>query len=224
MRRRQLIIFAKAPVLGRVKSRLARGIGPSAALAFYRRTLTVLIRRVARDRRWQTVLAVAPDAAARRGRLWPGRCARRAQGSGDLGARMARMFRTSARGPVAIVGADIPDLGARHVARAFRALGSADAVLGPAGDGGYWLIGLRRGPVPRNLFDPVRWSSEHALADTLANLRGRQVRLLERLDDVDDANDWRRWKACASARGRQPGQFRARTPMLDELGELRVDR
>jgi rSAM/selenodomain-associated transferase 1 len=187
MMRRVLIIFAKAPELGRVKSRLARGIGPAAALGFYRRTLAAVARRLAADRRWQTVLAVTPDRAALPGRRWPRRLVRRPQGGGDLGARMARAFRAAPKGQIVIVGADIPEIGVAHVAHAFAALGSADIVLGPASDGGYWLIGAKGAARAADMFAQVRWSTEHALADTRANLSGRRVALVDVLDDVDDA-------------------------------------
>ena len=74
---------------------------------------------------------------------------------------------------------------------AFDALGDADAVLGPAEDGGYWLIGLKRSPrrKPIRLFEGVRWSTEHALADTEAGLAGLRIARLETLRDVDDARD-----------------------------------
>ena len=186
MTRRTLVIFAKAPALGRVKSRLARGIGPCAALAFYRRTLAELLQRVGPDRRWRTILAVTPDHAARHRRRWPLDIARRGQGSGDLGARMGRAFRLLPRGQVVIVGADIPDIDAGHIARAFKALGTADVVLGPARDGGYWLIGARGTARRADLFARVRWSTKHALADTRANLDGRRVAFLDVLDDIDD--------------------------------------
>jgi uncharacterized protein len=139
--RRRLVIFAKAPALGRVKSRLARGIGAGAALAFYRRTLATLLRRVGADRRWSTVLAVTPDRSAGNVRLWPMRLKRQKQRAGDLGRRMGRVFRARPKGALVIIGADIPDITARHIERAFRALGTADVVLGAAPDGGYWLIG-----------------------------------------------------------------------------------
>ncbi|MGH6660397.1 MAG: DUF2064 domain-containing protein, partial [Rhodospirillales bacterium] len=74
------------------------------------------------------------------------------------------------------------------------ALGRADAVFGPAADGGYWLVGLRRRPRRLRLFEGVRWSSEHALADTLANLGGRPHVLLETLEDVDDGAAYQRWR------------------------------
>ncbi|MBI3452926.1 MAG: TIGR04282 family arsenosugar biosynthesis glycosyltransferase [Rhodospirillales bacterium] len=201
MRRRQyLIVFAKAPALGRVKTRLARGIGAGAALAFYRRTLARLLRRAGRDGRWRTVLAVAPDGAARNGRLWPMKLPRVGQGGGDLGARMGRVFRDFPPGPAVIVGADIPDVTAAHVARAFAALGRSDAVFGAARDGGYWLIGLRRGPRLGHIFDNVRWSTGGALDDTLANLRGRRIAFVDTLDDIDDAAAYRRWRAAAHER------------------------
>src|SRR5581483_9181741 len=163
--KRQLVIFARELRRGRVKRRLAAGIGEAATLAFYRRCLARLLRRVGRDTRWQTVLAVTPDGAARRARAWPLRLRRLRQGPGDLGQRMGRALRRGPPGAVCIVGADIPDVAATHVWRAFRALARADVVLGPAADGGYWLVGARGRARHADLFADVRWSSAHALAD-----------------------------------------------------------
>jgi rSAM/selenodomain-associated transferase 1 len=206
MIRRTLVIFAKAPALGRVKSRLARGIGQAAALAFYRRTLAEMLRRVARDARWRTIVAVTPDRAARCGRRWPRRLACRAQGDGDLGARMARAFRNLPKGQVVIVGADIPELEATHVARAFAALGEADIVLGPARDGGYWLIGAKGAARDADMFARVRWSTAHALADTRANLNARRVALLDVLDDIDDPQAYARFLRRGGFRGCAAGK------------------
>jgi len=201
---RQVVVFVKAPRLGQVKSRLAAGIGGVAALRFYRETTGRIVRMLARDARWRTVLAVTP-LGARHGGSWPARTRRLDQGSGDLGQRMARAFHSRGRGPVVIVGSDIPDLTARQVWAAFRALGDADAVLGPARDGGYWLIGLKRSrPVPAGLFVGVRWSSPHALADTRASLPRRySVRLLEMLEDVDDRESHARWRAAEALKKRR---------------------
>lgn len=183
MRGDAVIVFARAPRLGAVKRRLARGIGALPALRFYRNQLATLLRRLARDRRWRTVLAVTPDRAGAR---WPVRLPRLPQGRGDLGARMQRALSRHRR--AVLVGSDIPGLGPADIAGAFRALGRADAVFGPAEDGGYWLVGL--GPRrPVRPFAAVRWSTEHALADTLANFRGRRLALLRRLRDVDTAAD-----------------------------------
>jgi rSAM/selenodomain-associated transferase 1 len=191
--RRTLVIFARAPELGRVKSRLARGIGQMAALTFYRQVLTTVSRRLVADRRWQTVLAVTPDRATRPGRRWPQPLARQPQGGGDLGARMARAFRAAPKGQIVIVGADIPEISVAHVAHAFAALDDADIVLGPARDGGYWLIGAKGAARAVNMFAQVRWSTKHALADTRANLNGRRVALVDVLDDVDDARAYARF-------------------------------
>ena len=177
-----VIVFARAPRLGAVKRRLARGIGAMAALRFYRAQLAATLRE-ARDPRWQLVLAATPDRTRTR---WPARVPRRSQGHGDLGARMLRALSRYRR--AVLVGSDIPGLTRDDLAAAFRALGRADAVFGPAEDGGYWLVGF--GPRrPANPFAGVRWSTRHALADTLTNFRGRRIALLRRLRDVDTAAD-----------------------------------
>ncbi|HXA22481.1 MAG TPA: TIGR04282 family arsenosugar biosynthesis glycosyltransferase [Acetobacteraceae bacterium] len=183
-----VVVFARAPRLGAVKRRLAREIGARAALRFHLATLTRLTRALTADRRYRTVLAITPDRSRLR---LPVRVARMPQGSGHLGIRMHRAFRRFPRGRVALIGCDIPDAGPADVLAAFRALGSAQAAFGPAVDGGYWLVALspRR---PARPFAAVRWSSEHALADTLMNFVGRRVAMLRTLHDVDTADDLRR--------------------------------
>ncbi|MGR3802757.1 TIGR04282 family arsenosugar biosynthesis glycosyltransferase [Marinibacterium profundimaris] len=179
--------MVKLPRPGRVKTRLARDIGRVPATWWFRHQVARLLRRL-RDPRWDIVLAVAPDAEGLRARAWPADLPRRAQGRGDLGARMARQLR-AAPGPVCLVGADIPGITRAHVARAFRALRSNDMVFGPAPDGGYWLIGRSARPLPPGLFAGVRWSTEHALADTLRTLPDRRVALVDTLADVDEGSD-----------------------------------
>lgn len=181
-----VVVFARAPRLGAVKRRLAAGIGDRAALRFHAGTLDRLTRDLHRDRRFATHVAVTPAGA--RGRIGDPRAARFAQGSGDLGRRMDAACRRFPRARVAIVGCDIPDVTPRDLALAFRALGRADAAFGPAADGGYWLVAMspRR---PSRPFAHVRWSTENALSDTLANFRRRRVALLRTLRDVDVAAD-----------------------------------
>ncbi len=180
-----VVVFARAPRLGTVKRRLARGIGDRAALRFHRETLIALLRDLRRDRRFRTVLAMTPDNAGDR---LPVRVPRIAQGRGDIGERMDTACRRHPGGNVAIIGSDIPGAGAADVRAAFRALGTHDAVFGPSEDGGFWLIGM--GPRrPSQPFVKARWSTEHALADTLANFRGRRVARLRSLRDVDTACD-----------------------------------
>jgi uncharacterized protein len=180
-----VLVFTRAPRLGTVKRRLARDIGDRAALRFHIATLLRLLRRLQREPRFRIVLALTPDGAKDR---LPVRMLRMDQGRGDVGERMDTACRRFRRGKVAIIGSDIPDATAADLRAAFRALGSHDAVFGPAEDGGYWLVAL--GPRrPAQPFVNARWSTQHALADTLRNFRGRRVALLRTLRDVDTAGD-----------------------------------
>lgn len=188
---RWLVVMAKEPRAGAVKTRLARDIGTVPATRFYRTSLNVLLHRVGYDTRWRTVLAVSPDTSLLAS-VWPVGMARAMQGRGDLGARMQRLFDGLPPGPVVIIGTDIPQITPAHIAAAFHALGDSDAVTGPGEDGGYWLIGLRRSPRIRAIFSGVRWSSPHTFDDTLSNLEGVRVARLETLGDVDDGTSYRR--------------------------------
>jgi len=194
-----LVIMAKSPVQGRVKRRLGRDIGAVAAAGFYRHCLSHVVQRLARDPRWHTVLAVDPDRDVATA-VWPSskRVALLPQGGGDLGCRMQRLFAHLPPGPVVIVGSDIPAIRPAHIAAAFKLLGGADAVLGAARDGGYWLVGLKRSPRLLSPFAGVRWSSAYALADTVANLDGKRVAFAAMLSDVDAAEDYRRERASAA--------------------------
>jgi rSAM/selenodomain-associated transferase 1 len=196
--KRHLVIFARAPQAGRVKRRLASEIGITAAARFYRAILSRQVRRLANDRRWTVWLFVTPDDSLGHP-AWRGVSGPRVhrQGYGDLGQRMTLPFRALPPGPVVLVGSDIPAMRASHIARAFRLLGRHDLVFGPASDGGFWLVGARRiKPTPRRLFAGVRWSTAHALADTLAGIPGEfSTALADALDDVDDARDLRRLAA-----------------------------
>lgn len=196
----QLVVFLRAPQLGMVKSRLGRTIGLSGARQVYTEITRTVLRRVGGDARWRTWLAVTPNRWANRGRFWRGRQARVplgriAQGHGDLGQRMARALAAFPARPVIIIGSDIPGIRGDHIDHAFAALGRCDVVFGPASDGGYWLVGVRPGVSAAHLFDNVRWSGPHALADTIANVPSRQqYLLLETLEDIDDASDLARWR------------------------------
>jgi rSAM/selenodomain-associated transferase 1 len=193
-----LAIMTKAPVCGAVKTRLSRDIGAVAAAALQRTLTAALLREAARDPRFRTALAVSPDAGIHAA-CWDG-APRFGQGRGGLGQRMQRIFDRCGRGPLIIVGADIPFITRDIIAEAFWLLRGADAVFGPAEDGGYWLVGLRRRPKILSPFNKVRWSSPHALADTLNNLRGHRVAFARTLFDIDTAADYRRYVRARSVR------------------------
>ena len=179
---RHLVVFARFPGLGTGKRRLAKDVGDIEAYRFQRATLAALLRRVGRDRRWITWLAVTPD----RSKPWPDWLRIHPQGPGDLGRRMTAVARRLPQGPLVIIGSDIPGISPAMIERAFHMLASCDVVFGPSPDGGYWLVGLRRRPRVMVPFARVRWSSQHALNDTLANLNGASVGFVNTLEDVDD--------------------------------------
>ncbi|MCU4158705.1 TIGR04282 family arsenosugar biosynthesis glycosyltransferase [Acidiphilium sp. AL] len=183
MSRPVVIVFARAPRLGTVKRRLARDIGVREALRFHRNALSRLLRELRDLRGVDVVIAITPNRA--RDDL-ASRYRRIGQGRGDLGARMARAFRTFPRRRVVLIGSDIPGICAADIREGLRKLRGCDAVFGPAMDGGYWLIGMT-GRRPAAPFGNVRWSSSHALDDTIANFAGHRIRYLRHLRDIDDA-------------------------------------
>ena len=201
---RRLVIMVKEPVAGRVKTRLAREVGTATALRFYRANMSAAVRRLATDPRWQTVLSVAP-AAALDSRHLPADMARTPQSDGDIGKRMqkslaAPLGRNTMRapGPVVLIGSDIPAVRPRHIAHAFRLLARNDIVFGPADDGGFWLVGLRRTPRVHDAFPrPVAWSAPDTLAECLDALVGRTVGFVETLSDTDTAADLARLGAAS---------------------------
>ncbi len=181
-----LIIFARVPRFGVGKKRLANEVGPLTALKFQRENLSSLLRRVGKDPRWITWLALTPRA----GEYTPPIPVRKlAQPKGNLGQRMGAIMRHMPPGPALVIGNDIPGILCQDVHQAFQMLRTHDAVLGPAPDGGYWAIGLRRRYHFVDPFANVRWSTEFALDDTLKNMQGLRVGYLRPLRDVDTATD-----------------------------------
>lgn len=179
-------------MLGTVKTRLARTVGDDAALRLYRQ-----LGRIAVDAALQSGAAVrvhhTPDDAGLLVRDWLGnRPTLLGQDSGDLGARMERAFAAAFAEEftrVLIVGSDLPELTVAHLEQAFSALERAPAVLGPAADGGYWLLGLRE-PEP-SVFRRMAWSTPIVLDETRRRLRsaGKDPLLLPVLTDVDQVED-----------------------------------
>ncbi|MEM8647481.1 MAG: TIGR04282 family arsenosugar biosynthesis glycosyltransferase [Pseudomonadota bacterium] len=188
-----LVVMAKAPEAGRVKTRLAREVGAVEATRVYRTILSGTLRRLAPDPRWRTWVSAAPDRAAY-GSIWPASVSVVPQGGGNLGNRMQCVFDRMPPGPVIIIGSDIPNIRPQDIAEGFKALGHHDAVIGPAPDGGYWMVGQRRRPKVLSMFADVRWSGPHAMSDTLANLKGVKVALAAQKADLDTRDDYLAWR------------------------------
>ncbi len=189
-----LLVFVRAPERGRVKTRLAAAIGDGAALRIYRRlaehTLAVA-REFAGDVEVRVHYASAGAGEAVRTWLGDGPIYL-PQAEGDLGVRMRDAFeRAFADGAdrVVIVGSDLPELSAPLLRRAFDLLDGSAAVIGPAQDGGYYLLGLR-GMIGA-VFDGVEWSTPGVLTATLDRLRAADAdpAMLPALADVDTVED-----------------------------------
>ncbi|GAB3634757.1 TIGR04282 family arsenosugar biosynthesis glycosyltransferase [Hymenobacter arcticus] len=194
------MIFAREPVLGRVKTRLAAGIGEAAALAVYRELLALTAAAVRAAQVPATVwLAEAPaEGYPTQARPeWPGLPWRVQPAAGSLGARMAQAFGeafAAGAGRVVVIGTDCPGLSAELLRQAFGQLLSHDLVVGPADDGGYYLLGINE--LQPQLFANKDWSTATVLPDTLADAArlGLRVAQLPTLHDVDSAQDLATWQ------------------------------
>lgn len=206
-KRRRLIVFARVPELGQVKTRLAADLGESPALAIYRSLAehtVALARRVPNcEVEVRYIPADGHDVIAR----WLGTdLLLRPQGAGDLGERMSRAIDEAFQEgltAVAVIGTDCPSLSPDVVERAFERLDNGDIVFGPASDGGYYLIALRAPYAV--LFEDIPWSSSETLRRTLAvaSERGLRTRLLEEHSDIDTGEDWHLWLSRSNQTGDQ---------------------
>ncbi|UPT62742.1 MAG: glycosyltransferase [Hyphomonadaceae bacterium JAD_PAG50586_4] len=187
---RTLVLMARRPILGQGKRRLAAEIGDCAAHRFQRVALGRLLQRLGADPRWRLCLAITPDEPAQ----CPSATFVVGQGEGDLGQRMTRLSARLGPGPLVYIGSDTPDVATADIEAAFEALETSDAVVGPALDGGYWLIGFSQAQRQHLPFKSVRWSTPHARADTVINLSGKRVIMLRELEDVDGGASYRRWR------------------------------
>lgn len=186
-------VFAKAPVAGEVKTRLAAVLGADAAASLHAGLVRHALATAVHARLGPTSLWCLPDA----GHAFFARCAGEfgvrleAQEGADLGERMRRAFERSPA-PLLAIGADCPALRPAHLAAAAAALRGADAVFIPAEDGGYVLVGLAR-PVPA-LFEDIPWGSAAVMARTRERLERARLRWveLEALWDVDRPDDYAR--------------------------------
>ena len=199
---RQLIVMARWPAPGRCKRRLAQDLGAARAAQIQAR-LTVHTLAAAREARQvhglELVLAVEGLGGLAASRWGQALGADRTvlQGRGALGLRMQRQFQRAARegaSKVVLIGSDLPELEASDLSAAFTSLGHCQGVLGPALDGGYWLIGLRR-PEPE-LLAGIAWGGAQVLEQTLAAMarRGLEPELLTRRGDLDWARDLLPWR------------------------------
>jgi hypothetical protein len=200
----RLIVFLKAPRPGTVKTRLAKTLGDRNALDAYEQLVRHLLENLA-DLDGVRLRYTPEDAGAEIARWLKAGWTSSPQGAGDLGARLTRAlaeeFAAGARN-VVIIGSDCPEVTTEDVRAAWAGLRDHEVVLGPARDGGYWLVALR-GAQPE-LFTGIPWSTAEVLSRTLAKAGalGLRVKLLRELTDVDTEAEWREYQARQSRTSR----------------------
>jgi hypothetical protein len=189
----RLLFFIKNPVAGKVKTRLAADVGHQQALAIYRRLLAHTRRQCealeAERRLYYSDFVDAHDE-------WPEALFQKfVQRGDDLGRRMANAFEEALQTPAkaVIIGSDCPGMDTALLQEAFLALEEYDFVLGPAHDGGYYLLGMRH--FRPEVFAGINWSTEEVLPATLAHMAklGASCAMLPTLTDVDHLADWEQW-------------------------------
>jgi rSAM/selenodomain-associated transferase 1 len=194
MKKEVVLVFQKNEVLGKVKTRLAAGMGEHRALEIYRHLiqLTYSVLETVPVPVWTYFSDFIPESthlSVEKSLVQQGQ---------DLGERMANAFaRTFESGmdKVVLIGTDCPTLQPQHLLQAFDALINSDLVLGPATDGGYYLIGMKDGAA--YLFEGIEWSTSQVLSQTLqvASQHGLTTTLLPELDDIDTQEDWQRYSS-----------------------------
>lgn len=189
-----LLIFIKNPVPGNVKTRIARTAGDDEALRIYR-YLSDKARAAALEveaERWlfYSDFIDLQDDWTETGFL------KNIQDEGDLGKRMEQAFRKAfeaGAGKAVIIGSDCPDLTGKILHKAFDELDNTDFVLGPANDGGYYLLGMNA--LEPRLFQNIEWSTPTVCQRTLEKIRaaGKTCALLPVMTDIDTEEDWRKY-------------------------------
>jgi hypothetical protein len=191
-----LLFFVRAPVAGRVKSRLASSLGDDAAVELYQCFVLDLLATIDAGGFPCSIFLHPPDARDSVAAWLGGHRHYRAQTGADLGSRMENAFRAVFASGVAravLLGSDVPDLPGVVIAEAFAALQSHDAVIGPAADGGYYLIGFRSDAFRPEVFRRVAWSTDRVFPETrdLLHRAGSRVQVLRTWQDVDTIDDLR---------------------------------
>lgn len=189
-----LLVFTRNPELGKVKTRLAKGIGEQAALDVYitllKHTENVL-RKINCDKR------VSYSVRVRHNDLWDNVIyQKKAQTGANLGARMQNAFINAFNDDyekVIIIGSDLYDLRPHHLEQAIEALNHNDVAIGPAKDGGYYLLGMKT--LHESVFKNKDWGTNTVLRSTLNDLKGLKIKQLETLNDIDFAEDLRPYPA-----------------------------
>lgn len=188
MSKNLVMVFTRNPELGKVKTRLAKSIGEISALNIYKHLLkhtAHVMRSCNADK------AVYYSVAMQQQDIWDNSIFSKYEQKGsDLGERMYNAFTNAFSknyDKVVIIGSDLFDISVKHLDKAFQELSNHDIVLGPAEDGGYYLLGMTS--LRKDIFENKSWGTDSVLNDTLDNLKNESVFLLEQLNDIDTYDD-----------------------------------
>ena len=196
MSKNLLLIFTRNPELGKVKTRLAKSVGNKTALEIYK----LLLKKTKEITQNLTCdKAVYYSVKVRENDIWNANIYQKHQQKGeDLGLRMQNAFKNSFEAgykKVIIVGSDLYDLTPNHINEAFQKLNTNDVVIGPAQDGGYYLLGMKI--LQPTIFQNKTWGTSTVRKDTLKDLQKVSVHLLDELNDVDVIEDIKNHPAFA---------------------------
>jgi rSAM/selenodomain-associated transferase 1 len=190
MSKNLVMVFTRNPELGKVKTRLAKTIGDNNALKVYKYLL---------DHTHHTLLqlnidkAVYYSVAIREDDIWnSNQFQKHLQQGEDLGLRMQHAFESAFKAnydKVIIIGSDLLDLKANHIQKALDALDTNDIVIGPAQDGGYYLMGMKT--LFPKVFQNKNWGTDSVFQDTMQDLQNLDVHLLDELNDIDTFEDFK---------------------------------
>ncbi|QTE22118.1 TIGR04282 family arsenosugar biosynthesis glycosyltransferase [Polaribacter cellanae] len=189
MNKNLLLIFTRNPELGKAKTRLAKKVGDETALEIYKflleRTRNISSEVKTADK------AVYYSVKIRENDIWnPDIYQKHQQFGEDLGVRMKNAFKNgfdAGYKKVLIIGSDLYDLSSKNIEIAFNELDTNDVVIGPAEDGGYYLLGMNS--LEENVFKNKKWGTETVRKDTLTDLKDKKVKLLEFKNDIDVYED-----------------------------------
>lgn len=193
---KMLGVFLKYPVPGQVKTRLAGALGDDAAAAWYREMAELVLERTAADEAYRRILFVSPEERILDFVRWLPDETFLPQRGAELGERMAGAVSQllGFGGYALLIGTDVPDISKAVIVQAFDLLCLHDVVIGPAEDGGYYLIGMKQAHAA--LFDGIAWSTPEVLPATLGKIAmlGLSYALLPELADIDTIEDYQKWQ------------------------------
>ena len=200
-----LIIFARYPVLSKVKTRLASSFGEEFALDFYKKCSKHLFEIIEQNQKkiFTSLLFCSEKDELNKMKTWVGSGFEfYYQEDSDLGERMSNAFKKSfALGAekAVIIGTDVPDISIDLIIRSFDLLDKKDIVIGPSTDGGYYLLAMKK--PNNNIFTGINWSTESVLDQTINRINEDNFSFakLEQLHDIDDEHSLKLWmKECST--------------------------